>query len=96
MIQPAPVVAVPLAPAKKVSVEALFQETGLPRFILDLRHLPKDSAVGAWLAKPRLHRMIGAVYNVDRDSKYYAYVRLPQMYDGIVFIAESTAAKPLK
>jgi erythromycin esterase len=95
MIQPAPVVAVPLAPAKKVSVEAPFEETGLPRFILDLRHLPKDSAVGAWLAKPRLHRMIGAVYNVDRDSKYYAYVRLPEMYDGIVFIAESTAAKPL-
>ncbi|HTS39677.1 MAG TPA: erythromycin esterase family protein [Xanthobacteraceae bacterium] len=94
--QPSPLVAAPLAPIRKVSVEALFQETGLPRFILDLRYLPKDSAVSTWLSKPRLHRMIGAVYDSDRDSKYYALVRLPEMYDCIVFIAESTAAKPLR
>ena len=42
-----------------------------------------------------LHRMIGAVYDPDRDSEYYANVRLCEMYDGIVFIAESSAAKPL-
>ena len=88
--------AAPLAPVSKVSVEALFQETGLPRFILDLRDLPKDSAASAWLSKPRLHRMIGAVYDAERDSKYYAHVRLPEMYDCIVFIAESTASKPPK
>src|ERR1700738_5066581 len=45
-IQPGPPVAAPLAPARKVSVEALFQETGLPQFILDLRRLPKDCALG--------------------------------------------------
>ena len=94
--QPGPLVAAPLAPARKVSVEAVFQETGLPCFILDLRYLPKDSAVSAWLSKPRLHRMIGAVYDADQDSKYYAHLRLPEMYDGVVFIAETTAAKPLK
>jgi erythromycin esterase len=94
--QPGPLVAAPLALVSKVSVEAMFQETGLPRFILDLRDLPKDSAVSAWLSKPRLHRMIGAVYDAEGDSKYYAHVRLPEMYDGIIFIAESTAAKPLK
>jgi erythromycin esterase len=94
--QPGPLGAAPLAPVSKVSVEAVFQETDLPRFILDLRDLPKDSAVGAWLSKPRLHRMIGAEYGAERDSKYYAHVRLPQMYDAIVFIAQSTAAKPLK
>jgi len=94
-VQPGPPVALPLAPPRNVSVEALFQETGLPRFILDLRDLPKDSAVGAWLAKPRLHRMMGAVYDPDRASSFHDRVRLPQMYDGIVFIAESTAAKPL-
>ena len=89
-------VALPLAPAGKVSVEALFEETGLPRFILDLRDLPKDSATGAWLAQPRPHREIGAVYDPDRDTNYYEHVRLPGMFDCIVFIAESTAAKPLK
>ncbi len=95
-IQPGPLVAAPLAPVREVSVEATFQEMGLPRFILDLRDLPKDSAVSVWLSKPRLHRMMGAVYDAEGDSKYYAHVRLPEMYDGIVFIAESTAAKPLK
>jgi erythromycin esterase len=95
-IQPGPLVAALLAPVSRASVEAVFQETGLPYFILDLRDLPKDSAVSAWLAKPRLHRMIGAVYDAERDSKYYAHVRLPEMYDGIVFIAEGTVAKPLK
>jgi erythromycin esterase-like protein len=94
--QPGPLVAAPLAPVRKVSVEAVFQETGLRRFILDLRDLPKDSAVSAWLAKPRLHRMIGAVYDTEGDYKYYAHVRLTEMYDCIVFIAESRAAKPLK
>jgi erythromycin esterase len=94
--QPGPLIAAPLAPASKGSVEALFQEAGLPRFILDLRDLPKDSAVRSWLSKPRLHRMIGAVYSAEADSEYYAHVRLPQMYDAIVFIAESTAARPLK
>jgi erythromycin esterase len=95
-VQPGPPVAAPLAPARKVSVEALFQETGLPRFILDLRGLPKDSALSAWLANPRLHRSIGAVYDPDRASNYYEHVRLPETYDCLVFIAESTAAKPLK
>jgi erythromycin esterase len=94
-VKPGPPVALPLASPSKVSVESLFAETGLPRFILDLRRLPADGAAGAWLAKPRLHRMIGAVYDPDRESKYYVHVRLPQTYDGIVFIAESMAAKPL-
>jgi erythromycin esterase len=89
-------VALPLAPANKVSVEALFQETGLPRFVLDLRDLPEDSAVGAFLAKQRPHREIGAVYDPDRAASYYEHVRLSQMYDCIVFIAESSAAQPLE
>jgi erythromycin esterase len=93
--QPGPPVAMPLAPIRKVCVEALFQETGLPRFFLDLRRFPKDGALGAWLAKPRLQRWIGAGYDPDRDSRYYVHARLPDMYDCIAFIAESTAAKPL-
>jgi erythromycin esterase len=94
--QPGPAAFFPLAPASSVSVEAVFAETGVPRFILDLRDLPTDSAVGAWLAKPRPHRTIGAVYDPDRASTFYEHLRLPETYDSIVFIAESKAAKPLK
>jgi erythromycin esterase len=93
--QPGPPVFAPLAAAKTASVEAVFHETGLPRFIVDLRSLPEDSAAGTWLAKPRLHRSIGAVYDPERASNFYEHVRLPEIYDCIVFIAESTATKPL-
>lgn len=94
--QPGSPVALPLAPAQKTSVEALFYETGLPRFFVDLRRIPKDSAFGRWLAEPRLHRSIGSGYEPDRDSNNYVQVRLCEVYNAIIFIAESTAAKPLK
>lgn len=94
--EPASPVALPLAPALKVSVEGVFHEAGLPRFILDFRRIPKDSALGAWLAKPHLHRTIGAGYDPDQHSGFYVRMVLPETYDGIIFIAESTAAMPLE
>jgi erythromycin esterase len=95
-IQSGPPVALPLVPARTNSVEALFHEAGLPHFILDFRHIPKSNALGRWLAKPRLHRSIGSGYDPDRASNSYVQVNLPETYDCIIFIAESTAAKPLK
>jgi erythromycin esterase len=94
--QPGPPVSLPLAPALSTSVEALFQDAGLPRFILDLRRIPKGGALGRWLATPKSHRSIGSGYDPDRSSKSYVQVCLPEVYDAIIFIAESTAAKPLK
>lgn len=93
--QPGSPAALPLAPARKISVEALFHDAGLPRFIVDLRRIPKDGAFGRWLAKPRLHRSIGSGYNPDRDSNSYVQVGLPETYDAMIFVAESTAAKSL-
>jgi erythromycin esterase-like protein len=82
----------PLAPARPGSVEALFHATGLPRFFLDLRRVPRDSALGRWLDHPRLHRSIGEGYDPETDDAYEA-VRLPKLYDGMIFVAESTAAQ---
>jgi erythromycin esterase len=76
------------------SVEALFAQTGLPRFVLDFRRVPSSGALGTWLSHPRKLRSPGAAYDPD-DEFYYTSV-LPATYDGIVFIAESSAAKPLK
>lgn len=94
--QPGPPVALPLVEAKEISVEGAFYETGLPRFILDFRRIPKDGALFRWLSEPRLHRSIGSAYDPDRSANYYQQVKLLEMYDGIIFIAQSTAAKPLK
>jgi erythromycin esterase len=90
---PGPAVALPLFPAKTGSIEALFHEGDLHLAILDFRRVPKSSALGNWLRKPRMHRSIGAGYNPDQC--FEGVSDLPQTYDGIIFIAESTAAKPI-
>jgi erythromycin esterase len=98
-LQPGPPVALPLAPARPASVEAVFHQSGMPRFILDLRRLPKDGAkdgaLGRWLGRPTPHRSIGAGHDPGRDADSYIDAVLPEIYDGLIFIAESTAAKPL-
>jgi erythromycin esterase len=87
-----PYLTLPLAPARPASVEGLFHATGLSRFVLDFRRIPRDSALARWLHQPRLHRSIGDGYDPDADDAYQA-VRLPKLYDGMVFIAQSTAAQ---
>lgn len=84
-----------LAPAISSSIEGLFQDAKLPRFILDFRSLPKDGPLASWLAKPRQYRSIGAGYDPDRASDAYESWIVPDRYDGFVFISLSTAAKPL-
>jgi erythromycin esterase len=88
-------VALKLAPAKPTSIEGLFADTGLPRAILDFRQISHDSALAKWLAEPRLHRSIGAGFYPDRPSNVYEEADLPRAYNGLIFIAQSTAAKPL-
>ena len=85
----------PFALARPLSVEALFHEAGMARFIIDFRRIPKDSALGRWLGQPTRHRSIGAGYDPGADANFYTTTLLPETYDGIIFIAESTAAKPL-
>jgi len=74
-------------------VEALLARAGLPRFMLDFRRVDPRSAFGAWLAKSHPHRVLGWVINPAAD--YNRGVTLPTTYDAMIFIAESSAAKPL-
>jgi erythromycin esterase len=91
-VRSGPYVTLPLAPARTASVEGLSHATGLSRFVLDFRRISRDSPLGRWLDQPRLHRSIGDGYDPEVDDVYEA-VRLPKLYDGMIFIAESTAAR---
>jgi len=93
--QSGPPVAMPLIPAKEVSAEGLLREAALPAFLLDFRRLPKGSPLGEWLDKPRLHRSIGSGFDPENASGNYTYVNLMDTYDGLIFIEQCTAAKPL-
>jgi erythromycin esterase-like protein len=74
------------------SYEALFHETGLARFQLDLR----DAALRGALASPRLQRAIGVVYRPQTERlSHYFRCRLPEQFDWLLHVDETRALTPL-
>lgn len=67
------------------SVEYVFHQTGLPRFILDLRRAGRDNG-GAWLLGQNEFREIGAV----AADGYALRSSLPVDYDAIIFFDQTT------
>lgn len=75
------------------SYEALFHDTGLAQFWLNLR--TENSAVAA-LQKRRLERAIGVIYRPETErSSHYFYASLPQQFDAIIHIDDTRAVEPL-
>jgi erythromycin esterase-like protein len=69
--------------------------TGLPRFVLPLRD--GDPAAVAWLRKPRLERAIGVIYRPETERQsHYFYARLPDQFDAVVHLDETSALVPLE
>lgn len=81
-------------PALSDSYEALFHDTGLPRFLLTLRDGGK--AVEG-LRQPRLERAIGVIYlpQTERVSHYFE-ARLPDQFDAVLHFDETRAVEPLE
>lgn len=81
-------------PALAGSYEALFHGTGVPRFFLPLR---ERNAATVDLLKPRLERAIGVIYLPESERmSHYFYARLPEQFDAIIHIDETTAVVPLE
>ena len=80
-------------PALSGSYEALFHEAGLPQFLLNLR-LENQAFTG--LEKPRLERAIGVISlpETERQSHYF-YARLPDRFDAVIHIDDTTGVQPL-
>jgi erythromycin esterase-like protein len=80
-------------PALAGSVEHLFHETGLERFVLPLR---RDADVSELLSAERLERAIGVLYlpHSERRSHYF-HARLSEQFDFILHIDRTTAVQPL-
>ena len=85
----------PVPPAKPGTGDALLREAGMPRFVLDLRPVPPQSALGRWLGQPHLFRMPGAAWDKDRPDNFASPIALGKTFDGIIYIEESTASKAL-
>jgi erythromycin esterase-like protein len=81
-------------PALPESVEGLFHEVGLPRFLLPLRG---GSEALRDLRQPALERAIGVVYrpSTERQSHYFE-ARLAHQFDAVVHIDRTRAVEPLE
>ena len=82
-------------PSLPGSHEHLSHDTGLPRFLLDLREGEHESLREA-LMEPRLERFIGVIYRPQTERwSHYAEAVLPKQFDAWVWFDETEAVTPL-
>ena len=80
-------------PAIAGSYEALFHETGVPRFLLDLR----GDDMKAALSKPRLERAIGVIYRPETErASHYFFAQLSRQFDAVLHFDETRGVEPLE
>jgi erythromycin esterase-like protein len=78
------------------SYERMSHDSGVPRFLLDLREGEVEREVKDALMEPRLERFIGVIYRPDTERwSHYSHAILPQQFDGWVWFDETTAVTPL-
>jgi protein-L-isoaspartate(D-aspartate) O-methyltransferase len=82
-------------PSLAGSYERLCHDSGVERFLLDLREGANDAATEA-LMKARLERFIGVIYRPETERwSHYAEAVLPRQFDAWVWFDETKAVTPL-
>ena len=76
------------------SVESIFHDAGIPRFLLTLRN---DRQTADALREPLLERAIGVIYKpeTERQSHYFR-ARLSDQFDAVIHFDETRAVEPLE
>jgi protein-L-isoaspartate(D-aspartate) O-methyltransferase len=83
-------------PSLPGSYERLCHDTGLPRFLLDLREGALPRALEEALLAPRLERFIGVIYRPESERwSHYSEATLPRQFDAFVWFDETEAVRPL-
>ncbi len=81
----------PLLAPPEGSVERVFQASGLPQFLLDLRTASSDDPASAFLAEPTLFRSIGAL----ATEQQFFPIDVQEAYDAIVWIETTSASREM-
>jgi len=82
-------------PAHRDSYERLCRDSGIDRFLVDLRE-GRAPELRAGLAYPRLERAIGVIYRPETElASHYFDASLPQQFDAYMWFAETHAVRPL-
>jgi erythromycin esterase-like protein len=80
-------------PALPGSHELAFHDTGIRRFLMNLRQ--RDNVPNV-LRESRLERAIGVIYRPDTErASHYFYARLPDQFDAVLHFDETRAVEPL-
>jgi protein-L-isoaspartate(D-aspartate) O-methyltransferase len=83
-------------PSLPGSYERMCHESGVPRFLLDLRQGVLGGGLEDALMTPRLERFIGVIYRPETERwSHYAEAILPRQFDAFVWFDETEAVKPL-
>jgi len=82
-------------PSLPESYERLSHDSGVPRFLLDLRE-GQNPRVSGLLEEPQLERFIGVIYRPETERwSHYSQAILPYQFDGWAWFDESHAVTPL-
>jgi protein-L-isoaspartate(D-aspartate) O-methyltransferase len=83
-------------PSHRDSIERLCHDSGVPRFLLDLRGRDRNDVLHRRLLASRLERFIGVIYRPGTElQSHYAEVSLPKQFDAWVWFDQTTAVTPL-
>lgn len=85
-----------VGPAPEGSLDAMLASAGLQIAAIDLRALPKEGPVANWFSQPRATKSIGAGYGEQFATNFLPKQVTPKIYDALLFVEKTTAAKPLK
>ena len=81
-------------PALSESYEALFHNTGLPNFMLNLQ---AENLAIKELRQSRLERAIGVIYRPQTERiSHYFQARLPEQFDAVLHFDQTRAIEPLE
>jgi erythromycin esterase-like protein len=85
-------------PSREDSWEIVAHDTGVPRFVLDLRRDRLYASLqSAMAAEQRLERFIGVIYRPDTERiSHYSQAFLHKQFDGYVWFDQTSAVNPLE
>lgn len=84
-----------VGPAPDGSLDSTLASAGLPIMALDLRTPAKDPATAEWLRAPHQTRSIGSAFSNDQTANYLLDSSAPEMFDALLFVEKTTAARKL-
>src|SRR5439155_8947512 len=83
-------------PSLPDSYERMSHDSGIGRFLLDLREGEVGRDVKEALLEPRLERFIGVIYRPETERwSHYSQAILPRQFDAWLWFDETDAVTPL-